>query len=52
MLACDGLTGLPDAVGAVWDKTIVQACIVHVLSNSLKYASKRTGRDRQGPQPR
>jgi transposase-like protein len=29
MLVCDGLKGLPDAVGAVWDKTIVQTCIVH-----------------------
>jgi transposase-like protein len=29
MLVCDGLKGLPDAVGAVWAKTIVQTCIVH-----------------------
>jgi hypothetical protein len=29
MLVCDGLKGLPDAVGAVWEKTIVQTCIVH-----------------------
>lgn len=29
MLACDGLKGLPDAVSAVWEKTIVQTCIVH-----------------------
>src|SRR5437763_4709479 len=29
MLVCDGLTGLPDAVSAVWEKTIVQTCIVH-----------------------
>ena len=24
LLVCDGLRGLPDAVGAVWEKTIVQ----------------------------
>ena len=24
MVVCDGLKGLPDAVNAVWDKTIVQ----------------------------
>jgi transposase-like protein len=24
MLVCDGLRGLPDAVSAVWEKTIVQ----------------------------
>jgi putative transposase len=41
MLVCDGLKGLPDAVSSVWDKTVVQACIVHLLRNSFKYASKR-----------
>jgi len=28
LLVCDGLKGLPDAVSAVWEKTIVQTCIV------------------------
>src|SRR6202167_720666 len=41
MLVCDGLKGLPDAVSAVWAKTIVQTCIVHLLRNSFKYASKK-----------
>jgi putative transposase len=41
MVVCDGLKGLPDAVNAVWEKTIVQTCIVHLLRNSFKYASKR-----------
>jgi len=41
MLVCDGLKGLPDAVSAVREKTIVQAYIVHLLRNSFKYASKR-----------
>jgi putative transposase len=41
MLVCDGLKGLPDAVGAVWEKTIVQTCIVHLLRNSFRYASRR-----------
>ena len=41
MLVCDGLKGLPDAVSAVWEKTVVQTCIVHLLRNSFKYASKR-----------
>src|SRR6201986_3410176 len=41
MLVCDGLKGLPDAVNTVWEKTIVQTCIVHLLRNSFKYASKR-----------
>lgn len=29
MVVCDSLKGLPDAVNTVWDKTIVQTCIVH-----------------------
>jgi|HigsolmetaAR206D_1030411.scaffolds.fasta_scaffold11889_1 putative transposase len=41
MLVCDGLKGLPDAVNAVWPKTIVQTCIVHLLRNSFRYASRR-----------
>jgi transposase-like protein len=41
MLVCDGLTGLPDAVSAVWPPTIVQTCVVHLLRNSFRYASRR-----------
>jgi transposase-like protein len=41
ILVCDGLTGLPDAVGVVWPQTIVQTCVVHLLRNSFRYASRR-----------
>lgn len=41
ILVCDGLSGLPDAVAAVWPATIVQTCVVHLLRNSFKYASRR-----------
>ena len=41
MLVCDGLTGLPDAVSSVWPQTIVQTCVVHLLRNSFRYASRR-----------
>ncbi len=41
MLVCDGLTGLPDAVNAVWPKTLVQACIVHLMRNSFKYSARQ-----------
>ncbi len=41
MVVCDGLKGLPDSVNAVWEKTIVQTCIVHLLRNSFRYAWKR-----------
>lgn len=41
MLVCDGLKGLPDAVGQAWPQTVVQTCVVHLLRNSFRYASKR-----------
>lgn len=41
ILVCDGLSGLPEAVGSVWPQTIVQACIVHLLRNSFRYASRK-----------
>ncbi|TPF91630.1 transposase [Bifidobacterium sp. UTBIF-68] len=39
-LICDGLKGLPDAVGVVWPQAIVQTCIIHLLRNTFRYASK------------
>jgi putative transposase len=39
IVCCDGLTGLPDAIAAVWPKAIVQTCVVHLIRNSLRYAS-------------
>jgi transposase-like protein len=41
MFVCDGLKGLPDAVAAVWPRTIVQTCIVHLLRNSFRYAARQ-----------
>lgn len=36
---CDGLTGFPDAIEAVFPKTQVQLCIVPMVRNSLSYVS-------------
>ncbi|MFE3205749.1 IS256 family transposase [Embleya sp. NPDC059237] len=41
VLVCDGLNGLPDAVASVWPATVVQTCIVHLLRNSFRYASRK-----------
>jgi putative transposase len=39
-VACvDGLTGFADAIEAVFPKTSVQLCIVHLVRNSLSYVS-------------
>jgi putative transposase len=35
----DGLKGLPEALGAVYPATTPQTCIVHLMRNSLDYAS-------------
>lgn len=41
LLVCDGLKGLPDAVTTVWPQTVVQSCIVHLLRNSFRYATRK-----------
>ena len=39
-IACvDGLKGFPEAIEAVYPKTQVQLCIVHMVRNSLRYVS-------------
>src|SRR5260221_9061114 len=35
----DGLTGMTEALGAVFPATTLQTCIVHLISNTLDYAS-------------
>lgn len=40
LIACvDGLTGFPDAISAVFPKTLTQLCIVHMIRNSLRFVS-------------
>jgi putative transposase len=38
---CDGLTGLPDAINAVWPRTKVQTCIVHYADLRIMPRSRR-----------
>ena len=38
---CDGLKGLPDAITTTWARTVVQACIIHLIRNTFRYASRR-----------
>ncbi|EQB33702.1 hypothetical protein M529_02885 [Sphingobium ummariense RL-3] len=35
----DGLKGFPDAINAAFPETVVQTCIVHLLCNSMSFAS-------------
>ncbi len=40
LICCvDGLTGFPEAIEAIFPKTTVQTCIVHLIRRSLRYVS-------------
>ncbi len=39
-LVCDGLKGLPDVVEHVWPQTVVQTCIIHLIRNTFRLASR------------
>jgi putative transposase len=41
MVVCDGLKGLPDAIAQAWPQAVTQTCVVHLLRNSFRYASRR-----------
>jgi transposase-like protein len=38
---CDGLTGFPSAIEAVFPKAKIQLCIVHLIRQSLRYVNWR-----------
>jgi len=40
-VVCDGLKGLPDCVNQVFPKSLVQTCIIHLIRNTFRYASKK-----------
>jgi putative transposase len=42
LICCvDGLKGFPEAIEAIFPKTTVQTCIVHLIRHSLKYVPRR-----------
>jgi putative transposase len=40
-LVCDGLKGLPEVVTNVWPLTTVQTCIIHLIRNTFRLASRQ-----------
>ncbi|MBN9180556.1 MAG: transposase, partial [Microbacterium sp.] len=38
---CDGLKGLPEAITTAWPQTVVQTCVLHLIGNTFRYASRR-----------
>ena len=41
IVVCDGLKGLPDAINTVWSRAVVQTCVIHLLCNTFRYASRK-----------
>lgn len=35
----DGLTGFPEAINSIYPQTEVQLCVIHQISNSIKYVA-------------
>jgi putative transposase len=41
IVVCDGLKGLPESITTAWPQAVVQACILHLIRNTFRYASRR-----------
>jgi putative transposase len=41
MVVCDGLKGLPESITTTWAYAQVQACILHLVRNTFRYASRQ-----------
>lgn len=37
---CDGLKGLPEAITTTWELATVQACVIHLIRNTFRFASR------------
>jgi transposase-like protein len=41
IVVCDGLKGLPDAIEATWSRAVIQTCVLHLIRNTFRFASRR-----------
>jgi len=41
ILVCDGLKGLPESIEATWPLAIVQTCVLHLIRNTFRLASRK-----------
>jgi transposase-like protein len=41
IVVCDGLKGLPESIAATWPAAVTQTCVIHLLRNSFRYASRK-----------
>jgi putative transposase len=40
IVVCDGLKGLPEAIEATWPLAVVQTCVLHLIRNTFRLASR------------
>ena len=40
IVCCDGLKGLPDSIEATWPLAVVQMCVLHLICNTFRLASR------------
>ena len=40
IVVCDGLKGLPEAIENTWPLAITQTCVLHLIRNTFRFASK------------
>jgi hypothetical protein len=38
---CDELKGLPEAITTTWELATVQACVIHLIRNTFRFASRK-----------
>jgi putative transposase len=38
---CDGLKGPPEAITTTWELATVQACVIHLIRNTFRFASRK-----------
>ncbi|WP_295127336.1 IS256 family transposase [uncultured Leifsonia sp.] len=40
IVVCDGLKGLPESITTTWEFAVVQTCVIHLIRNTFKFASR------------
>ena len=41
IVVCDGLKGLPESINTTWELAVAQTCIIHLIRNTFKFASRK-----------
>ncbi len=41
IVVCDGLRGLPESINATWEFAVTQTCIIHLIRNTFRFASRK-----------